>query len=467
MSRRITPTDQVRDAEASAGELGGCPTTDTSTSAPGSGTARDTPDPAAAMEALADRTNRLTLVAQAAAHLLRGSEPETVLEELFDEMADTLGLEIYEQFEYGDDATPCSVGGNVTWAVTEPGEAGGASVGIGTCGLAFERVEPVIYDGLDRFPDDARAAAHREGLQAYGCFPLVAGGEVFGALCFGTRGDARFDEETVQLIRTIVDYLAVGEQRLRTESQLRELNRTLESRIEEATRDLRASEEQLRRLASDLIRVEQDERQRIAQLLHDDLQQLLFGAQMRVGLLRDDLGEAAGRHVVSHLDEAERYLGESIDIARHLSGELAPTVLDDDHLGETLQWLVEQMRELHDLDVELNTSGDLHVPNRETRVVVHQTVRELLFNVVKHAGVAQARIDIAVRGAELEIHVEDAGNGFDADQAFSDPNRAGRGLATLRQRLSLVGGGLDLEAAPGDGTRAHVVLPAAALVRDG
>jgi len=187
---------------------------------------------------------------------------------------------------------------------------------------------------------------------------------------------------------------------------------------------------------------------------------LLFGAQMRVGLLRDDVGERPER-VLSHVDEAERYLGESIAMARNLTAELAPPALDDDDVGETVRWLVDQMSEMHDLDVELRMGSELRVPNRETRVIVYQTIRELLFNVVKHAGVARAHIDLAVHDDELEIHVADGGSGFETDDVFADPTR-GRGIATLRQRLSLVGGALEVESTLGDGTTARVRLPSGA-----
>ena len=424
------------------------------------GTIRDVTARVVAMRSLAERTRRLALLTEAAAHLLRGTGPDEVIEQLFDQVSEVLGLEIYERYEFTDREGPRAVGGNVEWMSPGTGEDGGDVIGLHACAVVSERHEPVIFDELRDLPPRELAVARREGILSYGCFPLLDGVEVSGALCFGTRGSAGFDEATVEFIRTIVDYLVVGEQRLRAESQLRELNRTLETRIDEATRDLQASEAQLRRLASNLVGAEQSERQRIAQLLHDDVQQLLFGAQMRLGLLRDNIDPDELDQLVTHLDEAERYLKEGIDTTRLLSAELAPPSLDDEDVGATVRWLVEQMRELHGLEVEVRVLDELLVPHRETRVIVHQTLRELLFNVVKHAGVDHATVDLSIVDGELSIHVGDRGSGFDTDEVFADPAGDKRGLSTLRQRLSLVGGALSIESITGDGTRARVQLPA-------
>ena len=427
------------------------------------GTIRDVTTRVRATEEAAERTTRLTLLAQAAAHLLRGRAPETVLDQLFGDMSAVLGLEIFERFDL-DSGAVRRLGGNAGWMPRRDGEAPGDDIGEHLCELASDRGDPVIVDDVEGFPEAIRPAAERDGLRAYGCFPLLAGAEVLGFLCFGTRGTASFDDPAVELIRTIVDYLAAAAQRLRTESELRELNQSLSSRVEDATRDLRTSEQQLRRLASDLVRAEQSERERVAQLLHDDLQQLLFGAQMRMGLLRDDI-DAAGEEVTAHLDEAERYLAESIAIARHLTAELAPPTRDDD-LADIVRWQVEQMAELHGLQVEVDLGDGLEVADRPTRIIVHQTIRELLFNVVKHAGIDRARVAVDLRGDQLDIHVADGGSGFDTDDIFTDPARDGRGLATLRQRLSLVGGDLQIRSIPGDGTSARVWIPTSAPATD-
>jgi two-component system, chemotaxis family, CheB/CheR fusion protein len=424
------------------------------------GTIRDVTADVRVMQRLAERTGRLTLLADAAAQLLRGSTPAALLGDVFSEMSEVLGLEIYERFEIDGAGTPRRVEGNVEWSARPGDEPDGTDIGLAYCARAYETRSPVVHADLDRTTGADHEPERREGLTAYGCFPMIAGGELLGALAFATRGPAQFERESIELIRTVVDYLAIAELRIRTEAQLRDMNRTLETRVRDATSGLRANETQLRTLASDLVRAEHDERRRIADMLHDDVQQLLFGAQMRLELLREDVAEGRFADLEAHVDETDRYISESIAKTRHLTVELAPPSLDEDDLAETIRSLVAQMREIHGLQVDLTIESPLEVRERTIRVVVHQTIRELLFNVVKHADVRHATVAVTIRDGDLELHVSDGGKGFDPDKVFNDPSPGGRGLATLRQRLSVVGGSLWVESIPDDGTTVRVQLPA-------
>lgn len=424
------------------------------------GTIRDVTADAHVVQSLAERSRRLTLLADAAAQLLRGSAPEALLTELFGEISEVLGLEIYERFDIDDTGTIRRVSANVDWPAQAGDLRGGADIGLAYCARAVATGAPVVHHDLDRTTGDEHAIERQHGLTAYGCFPLIAGGDLLGALSFATRGSSRLEPESIELIRTIVDYLAVAEFRRRTEDQLRDANEFLESKIREATADLLESGAQLRTLASDLVRAEHSERRRIADMLHDDVQQLLFGAQMRLELLREDVLEGRIADIDAHLNETDRYIAESIDKTRHLTVELAPPSLDDDDLADTIHSLVAQMRDIHGLDVDMTIESPLIVRDRTIRIVVHQTIRELLFNVVKHADVRHADVDVTVHDGELDVHVSDAGKGFDIDKVLGRPSQVGLGLATLRQRLSVVGGSLMIESVPDDGTNVRVRLPA-------
>jgi two-component system, chemotaxis family, CheB/CheR fusion protein len=423
------------------------------------GTIRDVTSDVRVMQELAERTRRLTLLAEAAATLLRGPTTTDSLTPLFDEMSEVLGLEIYERFEIDEDGAARLVEGNVEWPAPGGDLQGGADIGLAYCSRAYETGAPVVHGDLDQTTGQDHALERRAGVTAYGCFPLIAADRVVGVLAFATRGPARFERESIELIRTVVDYLAIAESRLRTEEQLRDMNRTLESRVREATSELRENEVQLRTLASDLVRAEHEERRRIADMLHDDVQQLLFGAQMRLELLREDVAEGRLGDLGAHVEETERYITESIAKTRHLTVELAPPSLDEDDLAETIRALVSQMREVHGLDIDLAIESPLQVRERTIRVVVHQTIRELLFNVVKHADVRRATVEVTIHGGKLDLHVSDGGKGFDPDEVFNDTSPPGLGLATLRQRLSVVGGSLSIESIPGDGTRVSVQMP--------
>ena len=173
----------------------------------------------------------------------------------------------------------------------------------------------------------------------------------------------------------------VSEQK-RAESEIRALNADLEDRVAARTR-------QVRTLAARLAVAEQNERQRIAHILHDDLQQQLYGLSMVLSLL----GRAPDPAAVTGLAErATAILDEAVEMARSLATELAPAILQAERLGEVLAWTAATQRETHGLDVAVEVTGDPRVTDPAMRILLYQSLREVLFNVVKHAGVTSARL---------------------------------------------------------------------------
>lgn len=222
---------------------------------------------------------------------------------------------------------------------------------------------------------------------------------------------------------------------------------TLEARVEERT-------QQVRTLARALTLAEQAERRRIAYLLHDDLQQRLYGLSLTLGMLRQRLPSAEQAELV---DMAEATLGGAARLTRTLSHEMAPSLLKQDDLADLLAWIADRKRELNGLDIEVEVRGDLSVPDRDIRVLIYQLLQELLFNVAKHSGTHQARLVAEQADGALRISVEDDGAGFDL--ARLDARASGLGLPSVRERLELFGGRLDIESSPGAGTRISFTVP--------
>ena len=222
-----------------------------------------------------------------------------------------------------------------------------------------------------------------------------------------------------------------------TAEELRTLNETLEARVEERTR-------QVRQLSHALTLAEQRERQRIAHVLHDDLQQLLFGAQM-AGSLGDT-------------EQLQAVLDEAMALTRSLSHELSPPLLQEDNLEDLLRWLAVRKRGQLGMEVEVEIRGSVTVPDMDLRVLLYQLLRELLFNVVKHAGTKRARLVAEQDDGHARIVVEDEGAGFDP-AAPRENGPPGLGLPSVRERLELVGGRLEVASAPGEGTRVTITMP--------
>jgi PAS domain S-box-containing protein len=228
-----------------------------------------------------------------------------------------------------------------------------------------------------------------------------------------------------------------------------------------ATAELERRMVQLRQLASDLTLAEQHAREQLAKTLHDGLQQLLVTVALNLDqqMQRDALGE---RGIGEPLVQAKAQLNEAILAARSLSFELFPPVLHSSGLAAALTWLADWMRGQYGLVVQVSADPDADSDRKDVRTLLFESVRELLFNVVKHARVDRVTVDL-VRASNdmLCITVADKGIGFDPatldDVAKAD--QMGWGLFSIRERLALLGGWLDVESAPGRGTQFRLLAP--------
>jgi PAS domain S-box-containing protein len=221
------------------------------------------------------------------------------------------------------------------------------------------------------------------------------------------------------------------------------------------------AERKIRSLASALTKAEQVERHRISQILHDDLQQRLFAIKAQLSMLTYGSENGISLKIQSALQQIQRELADTVAITRSLSVEMSPVVLHGEGLADAILWLGSQMKEQFGLQVELTPKDDFNYLEDHMRVLLFRAVRELLFNIVKHAHVTQATVSLAQVEDQLRITVSDAGAGFDVSAVMSEPNTA-HGLLVIRDRLSLMGGRMQVTSKLGKGTQVVIEIPQAA-----
>jgi PAS domain S-box-containing protein len=230
-----------------------------------------------------------------------------------------------------------------------------------------------------------------------------------------------------------------------------DISRDITERKQSQLDALRDANDKLRRLSERQEALLESERTRIAHNLHDSVGQSL-------NLVRIKLDEiAAGvKPVVPALAEITSIIEECTVAIRTLEFELSPPVLRELGLAPALDWLAEEMQHQYGLRVDVSEDGESYPLSDSAGTIAFRAIRELLINVVKHAGVARAHVDMQRAGRQVIITVSDEGAGFD-DKTVA----AGLGLVSVRDRLRFIGGSAIIDGA-GGGTVATLTLPLAA-----
>jgi PAS domain S-box-containing protein len=329
----------------------------------------------------------------------------------------------------------------ITWADNEKGR--------GPTGTAIRTGEVSIAHDFSTDPRLApwRQEALKRGYLSSIALPLRAGGNTFGVLTIYAEHTGVFDSAQVELLGELADDLAFGILALRAHAERDHAMEALEQRTD-----------QLRALTLEVMQTEQRERRRLAQILHDHLQQLLVGAKMRVAMLRR---EGTGAQEIRQMAlDVDNLIGQSIEASRTLTAELSPPILHDGGLAPALKWLGRWMKDKHGLSVELFLPENVADITGDIAVLMFQSVRELLFNTVKHAGTMLARVDYIVDGNRVRVVVSDKGMGFDPSQLTVHGGQVGGfGLFSVKERLDIMGGSLEIDSAPGSGSRMTIVSP--------
>ncbi|HEX7485462.1 MAG TPA: ATP-binding protein [Vicinamibacterales bacterium] len=241
-------------------------------------------------------------------------------------------------------------------------------------------------------------------------------------------------------------------------------NQELERRVEERTHELAGLYHQLQErekwreeLLRKVISAQEDERKRLARELHDETSQTLSALAMKIETALAAWPSEPSRE---RLVEAKGLTVRTLEELHRLIFDLRPSVLDDLGLLSAIRWYAERHLEPRGIAVrcEFSGFGGRLMPELET--ALFRVAQEAITNIAKHSGAETVLIQCLERDGRISIEIEDDGKGF-SPESLPPPAARERGLGLLgmRERVELFGGTLELDSAPGSGTRIAVSVP--------
>jgi signal transduction histidine kinase len=237
-------------------------------------------------------------------------------------------------------------------------------------------------------------------------------------------------------------------------AELSALNRELDQRVEERTREVQRLFEETKNAAVTR------ERLRMSRDLHDTLAHSMLAVLSQIRMVRK-VEKAKPELLTDELAEAERVAQEGLDIARSAVGQLRYVAVRDDGLGPALERLLKRLQERAVIEINLDIDPNLSGMSNQTAETLHRIAEEALHNIEKHAKAEHASIEVKLipgaNGMKDSIHLTIVDDGVGFDPSVKKPGHFG--LVGLREQAQLIGGTIEIASKPGGGTRLNLDVP--------
>jgi PAS domain S-box-containing protein len=305
------------------------------------------------------------------------------------------------------------------------------------------RREGVLGTPLDRLLPARFRGAHRSHIAGFGSTGITSRrmGDVTTLWALRPESDEEFP------IEASISQALEGGKRYYTVI-LRDI--TVRKQAEDA---LRQSQRELRELSARVLEAREEEKAHIARELHDELGQLLTALKMDLGWLRERLPDA---ELAQRAAEMGALLDRTVSATRRIMADLRPMMLDDLGLGDAAAWLVDDFAKRSGIACRIELAEDLQEISKAVATAVYRAIQESLTNIARHAGAKNAWVNVAMDEGALQVEVEDDGCGI----AQADLAKArSLGLRGMRERISFLGGSLEIGRAPRGGTRVRLRVP--------
>jgi PAS domain S-box-containing protein len=226
-----------------------------------------------------------------------------------------------------------------------------------------------------------------------------------------------------------------------------------ERRLEQQERELRASRHALQEANAKILRAQDEERRVIARELHDDCCQQLALLVMSA----DSMERSSPQPVARRLHALALQCKQILDTIRYIAYGLHPAMWETTDIDEAARAYIQDFVSVTDIPVDFQTSGIPKILPQSISTCLFRTLQETLHNIVKYAEATAVTVRLHQMGDTLTMAVTDNGKGFDTNRPSSHPR--GLGLISLRERVSLLNGSLEIKSAPGEGTTVRSSLP--------
>ena len=223
--------------------------------------------------------------------------------------------------------------------------------------------------------------------------------------------------------------------------------------------EARRMQDSLRYYLSQITKVQEEERKRIARDLHDDTSQALYALSRQVdNFTRDNVALTPDQ--ATFLKELRQQLNNTLEGIHRFTQELRPPMLDDLGLSAALRWQVSDLEKRSGIEAELTVSGIERRCSAEVELMIFRIVQEALRNVEKHAQASRVEVTIEFDEDKTKLSVSDNGKGVELPQRIGDLASAGKlGLAGMEERVRLLNGTMKIESELGKGTRVMIEVP--------
>jgi ligand-binding sensor domain-containing protein/signal transduction histidine kinase len=294
--------------------------------------------------------------------------------------------------------------------------------GEGLVGEVLATGRPVIVRQIEpqAFRPDVRAAIIAEGIRSFVHLPISVDHKVVAVFNIGFTTPNLIGDDTTRLFSALTNRAAIS---------------IANMELFEQTKDLAVMEE----------------RNRLARDLHDSAKQKAFAALAQLGTARGLLN-GHGNSVTMHLNEAENLVTDVIQELTFLVQEIYPIGLQEKGLVTTLREHIFEWENRNDTIIQFVTHNEQRLP-LEIEQAIYRITQEALANIARHSQAQRVDVSLMYNGDSVQLCISDDGRGFDMNK------KHGMGLRSIRERVGSIHGTVQIQSAPGHGTRLFVQVP--------